>query len=257
MSPKHHDFATSAFDSSFEDNNSYDFFDNKNKNIDNNFSVFSEKKLFEIEIKQNNNYNKNIELLHSSQNYKNKKEIKFVSKKEVDIDNIKGKKKNHIYRKDAYYKHFKSLFAQYIKNKANRLKNICFPYFNQNNFFAISYKYTGNPKEKDNLQFLSFSVKDLLSYGKDKKIKNRQYYNEQLIQYIEQNESNSKNNIIYMELINFLNDTVENELINFYDENKTIKNDSKCLFFDQHFKSETNISLIEKNGFLKILKKNY
>ena len=75
--------------------------------------------------------------------------------------------------------------------------------------------------------------------------------------YIEQNKSNSKSNIIYMELINFLNDTVENELINFYDENKTIKNDSKCLFFEQHFKSETNISLIEKNGFLKILKKNY
>ena len=195
--------------------------------------------------------------MHSSQNYKNKKEIKFVSKKEVDIDNIKGKKKNHIYRKDAYYKHFKSLFAQYIKNKANRLKNICFPYFNQNNFFAISYKYTGNPKEKDNLQFLSFSVKDLLSYGKDKKIKNRQYYNEQLIQYIEQNKSNSKSNIIYMELINFLNDTIENQLINFYQENKTIKNDSKCLFFDEHFKNETNISLIEKNGYLKILKKQY
>ena len=169
--------------------------------------------VLEIVIKQNNNYNKNIEFLHNSQNNnENEKEIKFFSKKEVDIDNIKGKKKNHIYRKDAYYKHFKSFFAQYIKNKANRLKNICFPYFNQNNFFAISYKYTGNPKEKDNLQFLSFSVKDLLSYGKDKKIKNRQYYNEQLIQYIEQNESNSKNNIIYMELNNFLNDTVENEL---------------------------------------------
>ena len=258
MSPKHHDFVTSVFDSSFEDNNSYDFFDNKNKNIDNNFSVFSEKKLFEIEIKQNNNYNINLEFLPKQiDKNDNKKEIKFISKKELDMENIKENKNNYIYRKDAYYKHFKSLFAKYIKNKANRLKNICFPYFNQNNFFAISYKYTGNPKEKDNLQFLSFSVKDLLSYGKDKKIKNRQYYNEQLIQYIEQNESNSKNNIIYMELINFLNDTVENELINFYVENKTIKNDSKCLFFEQHFKSETNISLIEKNGFLKILKKNY
>ena len=220
MSPKPHDFVTSVFDSSFEDNSSYDFFDNKNKNIDNNFSVFSEKKLFEIEIKQNNNYNINLEFLPKQiDKNDNKKEIKFISKKELDMENIKENKNNYIYRKDAYYKHFKSLFAKYIKNKANRLKNICFPYFNQNNFFAISYKYTGNPKEKDNLQFLSFSVKDLLSYGKDKKIKNRQYYNEQLIQYIEQNESNSKNNIIYMELNNFLNDTVENELIIFYYEN--------------------------------------
>ena len=255
---KNQDFANDFIDSSLDDANFYEFFDYKNKNLYNNLLSLPEKKLFEIEIKQNNNYNINLEFLPKQiDKNDNKKEIKFISKKELDMENIKENKNNYIYRKDAYYKHFKSLFAKYIKNKANRLKNICFPYFNQNNFFAISYKYTGNPKEKDNLQFLSFSVKDLLSYGKDKKIKNRQYYNEQLIQYIEQNESNSKNNIIYMELINFLNDTIENQLINFYQENKTIKNDSKCLFFDQHFKSETNISLIEKNGYLKILKKQY
>ena len=34
----------------------------------------------------------------------------------------------------------------------------------------MAYKYTGNPKEKDNFHFLSFKVKDLLSYGKDDKI---------------------------------------------------------------------------------------
>ena len=49
--------------------------------------------------------------------------------------------------------------------------------------------------------------------------------------------------------------TVENELINFYQENEIIKNDSRCLFFDAHYKIETNNSLIEKYGFLKILKK--
>ena len=96
----------------------------------------------------------------------------------------------------------------------------------------------------------------MLAYGKDKKLKNRQYHNELLIKCIEQKALNSKNKIMYTELINFLNNTVENELINFYNENEIIKNDPKCLFFDEHYKSETNNSLIEKLGFLKILKCN-
>ncbi len=37
--------------------------------------------------------------------------------------------KNKLYRKDYYYKHFKSLFGKYLKNYINNLKNICFPYF--------------------------------------------------------------------------------------------------------------------------------
>ena len=113
--------------------------------------------IIEIEINENNNYNKNLEFLSNSINNKNKNSIKSISKKEKDFeDNNNGIKKNNIYRKDAYYKHFKSLFAKYIKDKTNKLKNICFLHFDKNNFFAISYKYTGNPKEKDNLQFLSF-----------------------------------------------------------------------------------------------------
>ena len=87
------------------------------------------------------------------------------------------------------------------------MKNICFPHFNKNNFSSLAYKYTGNPKEKDNYLFLSFKVKDLLSYGKDDKIKNRQYNNELLINYIEKNESIVKDKNVYCELIKFLNDS--------------------------------------------------
>ena len=255
---KNQDFVNDFIDSSLDDANFYELFDYKNKNLYNNLLSLPEKKLFEIEIKQNNNYNINLEFLPKQiDKNDNKKEIKFISKKELDMENIKENKNNYIYRKDAYYKHFKSLFAKYIKDKANKLKNICFPNFNKNNFFAISYKYTGNPKERDNLQFLSFSVKDLLAYGKDKKLKNRQYYNELLIKYIEEKEFSSKDKIMYTELINFLNNSVENELIIFYQENNVIKNDMRCLFFDEYYKSETNVSLIEKNGFIKILKKLY
>ena len=140
-----------------------------------------------------------------------------------------------MYRKDAYYKHFKAIFAKYIKNKANKLKNNCFPAYEKNNFSALSYKYTGNPKEKDN-------------------------YNELLINFIENNESKARDKIMYEELIIFLNDTVENELIKFYknkEELKNINKDSKCLLYDQYFKKETGISLLETNGFIELLKKYY
>ena len=107
---------------------------------------------------------------------------------------------------------------------------------------------------------MSFKVKNLLSYGKDEKIKNRQYNNELIINYIENNESIAKDKKVYNELIKFLNDIIENELINFYRSHKEMEfmnKDIRFLFFDFHFKRETGISLLEKNGFIKILTKKY
>ena len=99
---------------------------------------------------------------------KKEKKIKFILNK-LNIENLEKKENNNNYfkyRKDAYYKHFKSIFSRYIKNKANKLKNICFPHYNNNNFSALSYEYSGNPKEKDNVIFLSFKIKELLIFGK-------------------------------------------------------------------------------------------
>ena len=193
----------------------------------------------------------------NDENEKNKYKNIFGLKKENLEKNIL-KKRVYIYRKDAYYKHFKSIFARYIKDKANALKNFCFPQFNKNNFASLSYKYTGNPKEKDNFKFLSFKIKDLLILGRDSKIKNRQYNNELLIEYIEKNESKAKHKNIYKSLINFINDSVENILNNFYEDKievNKLTNDPICLLCDKHFKNETGISLLEKNGFMKILRK--
>ena len=114
-----------------------------------------------------------------------------------------------LYRKDAYYKHFKVDLGKYIKNRMNILKNRCFPYYNRNNFSTPNYKYTGNPKEKDNLNFLSFTIKDILIYGKDKEKFNRQYNNEQLINFIEENEERTNDRIAYNEIIHFLNFRLE------------------------------------------------
>ena len=140
---------------------------------------------------------------------------KFISKKEIQHKNSYNNNKS-IYRKDAYYKHFKSIFAKYFKDKANKLKNICFPHFNKNNFSALSYKYTGNPKEVDNLKFLQYKIKQIITFGKNEKIKNRRYNNELLIRYLEENESLAQHKEVYRELINFLNNSVEEELIIFY-----------------------------------------
>ena len=192
-----------------------------------------------------------------------KRESKFkfiLLNKNMEKNNNDNHVTNYIYRKDAYYKHFKSIFAKYIKDKSNKLKNICFPHFNKNNFSVLSSKYTGNPKEKDNYNFLSFTIKELLSYGKDEKIKNRQYNNQLLIKYIEDNQTFAKDKKLYMELIKFLNESVEISLINFYNDKKQmeiINNDSKCLFYDNYFKNQTGVSLLEKNGFVKILINQY
>ena len=162
------------------------------------------------------------------------------------------------YRKDGYYKHFKVIFGKYLKNKGNKLKNICFPEYSNNNFSTPNYKYIGNPKEKDNYNFLSYKVKDILVYGKDKNKHNRQYNNEILINYIEKNEKKSKDKIAYEKLIVFLNISLEEAFINFYNDKnqfEKINKDKICVFSDVYFKKETGISLLEKNGFLIAMKR--
>ena len=264
------DFSFNSYFST-DNNNRYDFIDVDNDNDfilnNNNFDlpfISQENKLFEKEINDNlfntDLCNTNNILYHNNKSKKDSNkdtQIKFISKKEIlDKNNINNIKL--IYRKDAYYKHFKSIFARYIKDKANKLKNICFPYYNKNNFSALSYKYTGNPKEADNLKFLSLNVKDIIIMGKDIKRKNRQYNNELLIRYIEANKELTKDKEAYIDLINFLNNSVEQELIIFYNdklEYVNLVNDVKCRLFDKHFKSETGISLLDRNGFIQVLKK--
>ena len=180
-----------------DNNNLNDIFTFQDNILDFSFLPLSEKKLFEIEIIENKKFNSNNDKEHINFLIKQntKKSIKkniFLLKGNEDVINTNNNS-NYIYRKDAYYKHFKSIFSKYIKDKVNKLKNICFPNFNKNNFSSLVYKYTGNPKEKDNYLFLSYKVKDLLTYGRNDKIKNRQYNNAILIKYIEDNKKFSQN----------------------------------------------------------------
>ena len=208
-------------------------------------------------LKKNNNNIKNDNQIKKPINH-NSKSIHEKKSSSVIWKVNRNNEDNNIYRKDAYYKHFKAIFGQYIRNKINTLKNKCFPFFSRNNISSPNYKYIGNPKEKDNYIFLSFTIKDILLYGIDTKKQNRQYNNQVIIQYIENNELKSKDKDSYKELIQLLNDNLENVMINFYDDNKEfdkIKKDEKYIEFDKYYKHETGISLLEKYGFLEVLKK--
>ena len=50
---------------------------------------------------------------------------------------------------------------------------------------------------------MSFKIKELLIFGKDEKIKNRQYNNKTLIIFLENNEAKTKDKETYYELFKF------------------------------------------------------
>ena len=151
-----------------------------------------------------------------------------------------------------------SSISWYNENKLNELKNKCFPYYSKNNFSIPNYKYTGNRKEKDNFKFLYFTIKDILIYEKDIINHNLQYNNELFIKFIQLNANKTLDKDIYTELITFLNAQLENIITQFYDDDEEfnkLKNDFKCFQLDFFYKRETGISLLEKYGFIKALKK--
>jgi len=207
----------------------------------------------EINFNQRNTSNK----IQGKKNIKTSHEVKNNSLKDKNYCTNKFKVNmltNIVYRKDAYYKLFKTNLISYIKNKINTFKNKIFPFYSKNNFSSPNYKFTGNPKEKDNFKFLSFKIKDIMIYGKNKAKFNRQYNNELIIKFIEENENRTKDKDAYKELIKFLNEPLEDV----YDDEKEfniMKNNPKFFYLDKFYKRETGISLLEKYGFLKILKK--
>ena len=72
---------------------------------------------------------------------------------------------------------------------------------------------------------------------KDKTTFNRQYNNDLLISFIEKNEEKAIDKSAYKELVQFLNEKLEDAIIQFYDDEKECKKmnqDQKCIYFE-HF----------------------
>ena len=220
-------------------------------------SINTNNKIFFFTQKEKNSIGKKINSDEKIINLYNK-----IKKKENGNNRkiifISKEKKDKIYRKDYYYKHFKAIFGKYLRNKVNNLKNKCFPNFIFNNFSTPHYSYIGNVKELDNYHFLFWCIKDILVYKEKNNESNRQNNNKLLIEYILKNKNKNKDKEAYQELIFFLNNSLENAFLDFYDnknEFEKINKDEDCIFYDKFFKKETGISLLEKNGFLKVIQK--
>lgn len=120
-----------------------------NKNI-----LFPIKKDKYKECKENKeNQNDKSQLLIN----KNNKMKKFIKFKCINF------KKEKIYRKDYYFKHFKAIFGKYIRNKLNDFKNKIFLNLVLNNFSTPNYYFIANPKQED--KFIFFNVnKEYLNF---------------------------------------------------------------------------------------------
>lgn len=173
---------------SFLENNYYTFlyenFEEKSEKLEYKKFTFNE---YKKEIKYVNN---KYQFKHSNNSFNNKKLLflieKVKKKKEIinSDDNTKGINlikficnkgiTEKLYRKDYYFKHFKAIFGKYLKIKLNDLKNRCFPNYIFNNFSTPNYSFTGNPKEIDNYNFLSWTIKDIIIFKQNKNKKNRQ-----------------------------------------------------------------------------------
>ena len=229
--------------------NEIDFVNNMEQLIYSKNSLNNNKLLFLIKKDKNKKNNKKINksLIINDETKDEMKKNKLISNKE---------KKEKIYRKDYYLKHFKAIFGKYLKNKLNNLKNRCFPNFIFNNFSTPNYYFIGNPKLIDNYYFLSWTIREILIFKKSEEKHNRQFNNMLLIDYIEKNEKKTKDKEAYNKLINYINNKLENAFLDFYEnkiEFQKICKDEDCIFFDKFFKRETGFSLLEKNGFLKVV----
>ena len=198
-----------------------------------------------------------------------KKEIEIIFKVEKIKQNLQEKiqkafdqlKNTKIYRKDYYFKRFKTKFINWLKVKLNNLKQDC-RFFPKLEDFKIpnSLLFTSNPKIDDNYKFLNSNIKELLVLGENIEKKNSQFYNKELIKKVEFFEGKSKNKKKYDELISLINMSLKDAYYEFYNDEeayKDLRDDKMMLFYEYNFRLETKneYSLLKKYGFVEVLEK--
>ena len=170
-------------------------------------------------------------------------------------------------RIDYAIKNFKVYVSKYLKDYGNELIKEC----NFKNklkkmkLFAPSYKYfTGNSNEKENKMYLNFTMEDIFTYP-DKKLQqndNRlQRQNKEMIkdfkEYINENyDDDVPENI--QKLQHFFKMTFEDAFQLFYDSKhfQDYISSQKTRFLDEQFVKSKGFSLLDKNAFFKLTKKN-
>lgn len=189
----------------------------------------------------------------------NLKKTNFTSKENEQLNPVivKPGTTNISLRIDYAKKYFKTNFVKFIKKYANKLiHNSALPKKLKKNINSPnSLSFTSNTNDSDNIAFLSFTIQKIFCYYKEgNKYKNSlQKVNKERIE----------------EIMNFIQDKPEFENIYsffkmsleyayelFYEseEFKKYADDTRIIYQDKEFKIQKGFSLLEKNGFIKMIK---
>ena len=170
--------------------------------------------------------------------------------------------KKHYTRIDYLLKAFKTNFSSFIKIQVNnKLQASLLP----EDFKKLeisspnSIDFSSNVTIKDNYIFLSFTVQEIFCYYKKNNSRNRnQKKNKKVIEKI-LNYIEGKNEKKFEKILSFLKMSLEDAYINFYDSIIFFQyaRDENTIIGDKEFKAIYGFSLLEKYGFIKLLKTNY
>lgn len=195
---------------------------------------------------------------------KNNKKMQKSKEKIFEINKM-IKKDMPTYRLDYFKKIFVKSVLRYLLNRLKQLILKC--NFDENiikqKLHMPNYKlYAGNPKEKDNKEFLEKTIKKVFTdYDKkNQKGNGRQIANEKLINKIYEIDSFPSSEDEF-ELNEFFNMTIEKGVELFYESKdfENFKKDELIQYYDKIFYKERNRNfyLLEKNGFIKLVKEPF
>ena len=178
-----------------------------------------------------------------------------------DVNKLNSKSKKIEKRNDYIKKYFKTYFSKFLKKLANEIikKSQLPKKFKKLKIYSPnSLSFTANTKKSDDYKFLSFTVKQILTYYKKENCKIKyQKKNKEAIEdianFIEESENESK----YEEVKIFFNMTLENAYELFYEDEgfRKFKEDERVIRIDEEVKIINGVSLREKNGFIQLLKR--
>ena len=189
-----------------------------------------------------------------------KNEIKLIKKVTQEKTNVvlsvnkKRKLLNQkIHRIDYLIKKFKTkCFSKYALNKLiKKIKNCQF----QSNlkdakvYLPDHAVFTSETNYRKNQVFLTMTLREIFSLGNKQK-------NVDLFNMIS-NSTNYQNQLAYDELINYLNKTGEEIIMEFYDSQEFEKFKEENKEDGEAFRQEKKFSFMENYGFLKLIKNNY
>ena len=192
----------------------------------------------------------------TEENYLLKKENSKTQTSSSHIPEPKPQLFENSYNQRKYFrvedakKHFKKAINDYAVSELNRLIKISgLPRKLKRKIHTPNYKlFTSNAKEKDNYDYLNYEFKDILFIGKsDNQLQN---FNYSIITQILNNKKIPK------DVVQFLRLKYEDIISRFYDSNsfKAFKEKKITQFLCQGIQKEKNISLLEKNGLIKLFK---